>query len=170
MRKLILEGDDIVGFEMDGAEIHLKERIPVIQYDRLKPVLEATEKIDLVGTRTAIRPAEEDGASAEWTDKNLAEFMEHMTEAQKAYLEVLAANGDEWMLSPEIRERLKKKIGKQLEGSALAGIRSGLTRKAKNWYECESIDESIWDNDEWKARLRIRPKYLARLRKLLGLK
>jgi len=168
VRKLLVDGDDILGFAIDGIEVRLKERIPIGQYEHLKPVLEASEKIDLTGSSKASKP-EQSERNSEWTNENLQAFVQALTDTQRAYLEVLAANGEEWLFSSDLCERLKEKTGKQFRGTSIAGIRSGLSRKARNWYESEHIDESAWNSDEWMTRVRIKPKYLSRLRKLLGI-
>jgi len=169
MRKLVLDGDLVVRLEIDGALVPLKEPIPMGEYGRLKPILDASEQLDLRTLRDAQESAESQATTTEWNDEDLGGYVESLTKAQRAYLEVLVANGEDWLFSKDLLVRLNEKTGGNFVSLSIAGIRSGLNRKAKNWYDDEhdSLDENVWNDDEWMNRYRIRPKYLSRLRKLL---
>lgn len=172
MKKIVLsdDGQHATAVEKDGVRLSLKHPVPIDQLANLKPILDAMEELDLMGLGKdhEWEEAELDAeAQTEWTDSELEEFIGELTKHQRAYLEVLAATTKDWMTTGEVLERLKKKSDWGYTSQSIAGIRQGLTRRAKNWYKHETVDESVWEEDLWMNRERIKPKYLPKLRKLL---
>lgn len=77
-------------------------------------------------------------------------FFSRLTDRQEAYVRILLEAGD-WVSNEEVRRRLEEDFGLNSGGpQAIAGIRSGFTRKYGKGF---SIDERDWMGDQNQYRL-----------------
>lgn len=77
-------------------------------------------------------------------------FFSRLTDRQEAYVRILL-EAEDWVSNEEVRRRLEEDFGLNSGGpQAIAGIRSGFTRKYGKGF---SIDERDWMGDQNQYRL-----------------
>jgi hypothetical protein len=139
-----------VSIEVAEGTKPLKLKEP-LELEKVGPVLDLLKKL---GNYIDWQAAE--------VDKNITDFVKDLTDNQRRYLEVLLNANGKQVSSETIQAKLK------IKPLVIAGLRSGMTRKAKNWYGMEEIDENEWNHNEWQNYYRINPKYFAALKQLMS--
>ena len=118
-------------------------RIPVSQAD--------VSKISEI--RKHIMALIELGVFQEPRASNLQKLAKSLTELQRKYIAVL--NVDKWTSKEEIDRFLSLS-----DPRALAGIRAGITRKARKILGIsETIDEEFWDKETSELKYRLKAQY-----------
>lgn len=98
------------------------------------------------------------------SENALTTIVSELTEYQKLYLQILLST-EGWMYNSDIREEFANRGHSDLMSQSIAGIRSGLSRKASK-LEILHLDEREW-TDKGENRYRIKRLYRERLSDLL---
>lgn len=138
--------------QLDGEGIMVNREISESKAVRIMQIIledkETDPAIDL--TQESNGDSEDTGEVEQEYDALPDSFFNRLTDRQEAYVRVLA-EADGWVSNEEVRQQLDEDYNLNSAGpQAIAGIRSGFTRKYGDGF---SIDERDWMGDQNQYRL-----------------
>lgn len=138
--------------QLDGEGIMVNREISEAKAMRIMQIILENKE-----TEASVSLTQEPDEDSEDTDEAKQEhdtlpdsFFSRLTDRQEAYVRILA-EADDWVSNEEIRQRLKEDYNLDSAGpQAVAGIRSGFTRKYGDGF---SVDKRDWMGDQNQYRL-----------------
>ncbi len=122
----VIRGGKVVRLEVCGREWPLKSEISMEDFLKVMEGIQLLARYVDLG-RIGAGPVAPPGG-ARWSREELEAFLRERSEAQKAFLEVLAERGE--ITRSELLEELRSKLGKpDYSGKDLAGIIAGINRR-----------------------------------------
>jgi hypothetical protein len=159
--KLSIENGKISAVEVSGKNIPLRKLIPIEDYKKLENAINNfLDYIDL--DEFIFLNKIETKEYGEFDRETLNEYMSNLTNMQKKFLKNLVENKDRYVNIKIIYDTIKDEDEKKGEfrSQIIAGLESGLTKKARNRFNKENIFEKQKSEIDGKQTYRIKPKYL----------
>ena len=159
--KLSIEQGKISAIDIAGKNIPLRKLIPVEEYKKLENAI--NNFLDYIDLEEFIFSNKiETKEYGEFDRETLNEYMLNLTNLQKKFLKNLVENKDKYVSIKVLFDTIKDEDEKKrsVRSQIIAGLESGLTKKARNRFNKENIFEKQKSEIDGKQTYRIKPKYL----------
>jgi len=127
-----IRGDKVVRLVVCGLEWPLRAEIPVEEFLKVAESIRLLARyVDLAQVAPGPAEAPMARARASWSEEELARFLEERSEAQKAFLRILAERGE--VVREEVLQAIRSELGRpDYGGGDLAGLVAGINRRVNS--------------------------------------